>query len=118
MPLLEAGPPNRQLILRRLAAVRWVAVVDAALLVPLVIAAVRGAEGAVDVLGPLHGVGFLLLLFLVARGASEQLWGWWFPVLVTVTLGPPGSLIGDLRVRRDLRPEAGRERASAGWGAR
>jgi len=39
---------------------------------------------------------------LVVRGVTERFWGWWFPVLVVVTLGPPGSLIGDLRIRRDL----------------
>ena len=37
-----------------------------------------------------------------ARGAAEERWGWWFPALVVVTLGPPGSLIGDLRIRRGL----------------
>lgn len=82
--------------------VRIVAVLDALLLVPLVIAAISDADGLVSVLGPIHGVGFLILLFLVARGAGERLWGWWFPALVVVTLGPPGSLIGDLRIRRTL----------------
>ncbi|MCE3267572.1 MAG: hypothetical protein K0S15_2281, partial [Solirubrobacterales bacterium] len=27
---------------------------------------------------------------------------WWFPALVVVTLGPPGSLIGDWVLRRKL----------------
>jgi hypothetical protein len=35
-------------------------------------------------------------------GAGEGLWGWWFPAIVVVTLGPPGSLIGDVRIRRRL----------------
>ena len=60
------------------------------------------AEGVVDWLGPTHGVGYLLLLFLCARGAAERLWGWWFPAIVVVTLGPPGSLIGDVKIRRKL----------------
>ena len=34
-----------------------------------------------------------------------------FPALVVVTLGPPGSLIGDLRIRRALR--AAQQRAQA-----
>ncbi len=88
--------------LRQLTTVRRVALVDALLLVPLVVAAVTGAEGLVSVLGPIHGLGFLVLLFLCARGAGEGRWGWWFPALVVVTLGPPGSLIGDVRIRRGL----------------
>ncbi len=87
---------------RALARIRVLALLDAVLLVPLVVAGATGADGVVDVLGPLHGVGFLLLVLLCARGAGEGRWGWWFPALVVVTLGPPGSLIGDLRIRREL----------------
>ena len=90
-------------MLRALNRVRLVAVVDALLLVPLIVAAVSDAERVVDVLGPLHGVGFVLLVFMTVRGVGDRLWGWWFPVLVVVTLGPPGSLIGDVRIRRDAR---------------
>lgn len=89
-------------VLKQLGLVRIVAIADALLLVPLLVAAYRHAEGAVDILGPLHGVGFLCLVFLVVRGVSEGLWGWWFPAIVVATLGPPGSLIGDIRVRRSL----------------
>ena len=81
--------------------VRIVAVLDALLLVPLVIAAVQDSD-LTRILGPIHGVGFLLLLYLVVKGVGDGLWGWWFPALVVVTLGPPGSLIGDVRIRRDL----------------
>ena len=91
---------RRAEILRQLTVVRWVALADALLLVPLVAAALTDAESLVSILGPIHGVGFLALLGLCARGAGEGLWGWWFPALVVVTLGPPGSLIGDLRIRR------------------
>ena len=91
---------RRAEILRRLRVVRWVALADALLLVPLVVAALSNAEGLVSVLGPIHGLGFLALLGLCVRGAGDGLWGWWFPALVVVTLGPPGSLIGDLRIRR------------------
>ncbi len=87
---------------RRLNLIRAVAIVDALLLVPLVIAAIDDAEAVVNWLGPIHGVGYLILLFLCARGAGEGLWGWWFPAIVVVTLGPPGSLIGDVKIRRRL----------------
>ena len=93
---------NESTVRRRLDVIRIIAIVDALLLVPLVIAAIRDHESLVDWLGPLHGVGYLLLLFLCARGAGERLWGWWFPAIVVVTLGPPGSLIGDVKIRRDL----------------
>jgi hypothetical protein len=88
--------------IRRLNIIRAVAILDAVLLVPLVIAAITGAEGVVDWLGPTHGVGFLILLFLCAQGAGLGLWGWWFPAIVVVTFGPPGSLIGDVKIRRSL----------------
>ena len=90
--------------LRRLNVIRVVAVLDFMLLVPLVAAALSHAEDVVSILGPIHGFGFLLLLALCARGASEKRWGWWYPALVVVTLGPPGSLYGDLRIRRTLAP--------------
>jgi hypothetical protein len=93
---------NESTVRRRLDRIRIIAIVDAALLVLLVIAAVNENESVVDWLGPIHGVGYLLLLFLCARGAAERLWGWWFPAIVVVTLGPPGSLIGDVKIRRDL----------------
>ena len=93
-----------QATLRRLSVIRIVAILDFLLLVPLVVAALSHSEGVVSILGPIHGTGFLILLALCAHGASEQRWGWWFPALVLVTLGPPGSLIGDVRIRRRLRP--------------
>ncbi len=86
---------------RQLDLVRIVAIADALLLVPLVIAAVQDSD-LTRILGPIHGVGFLLLVFLTVRGVGERLWGWWFPALVVVTVGPPGSLIGDVRIRRHL----------------
>jgi Domain of unknown function (DUF3817) len=93
---------TESVVLRRLNFIRPIAIVDAALLVLLVIAALNDNEGVVDWLGPIHGVGYLLLLFLCARGAAERLWGCWFPAIVVVTLGPPGSLIGDVKIRREL----------------
>ena len=94
---------NESLVRRRLDLIRIVAIVDAFLLVPLVIAALNDAEGVVNWLGPIHGVGFLALVFMCLQGAGEGMWGWWFPAIVVVTLGPPGSLIGDVRIRRAAR---------------
>jgi len=97
---------QRDTTLRQLRLIRAVAILDFMLLVPLVIAALRHAEEVVDVLGPIHGVGFLILLFLCVRGVGQDRWGWWFPALVVVTLGPPGSLIGEHRIRSTLRSQA------------
>jgi hypothetical protein len=88
--------------LRLLNVIRIVALADFLLLIPLVVAAVTHAEGVVSILGPIHGTGFLILLGLCAWGAFEKRWGWWYPALVVVTLGPPGSLYGDLRIRRAM----------------
>ncbi len=79
-----------------------VALLDFLLLVPLVIAALDHAEGTVDVLGPLHGAGFVVLIGLVVRGSVKGLWGWWFPVIAVITGGPPGCLAGDVYIRRQL----------------
>lgn len=87
---------------RALRVVGVVALLDFLLLVPLVIAALDHAESTVDVLGPLHGAGFVILVALVVRGAVKGLWGWWFPVVAVVTGGPPGCLAGDLYIRRQL----------------
>ena len=89
---------------------RWVAIaatIDFLLLVPLVIASVSDAENVIHILGPIHGIGFLVQLFLTVRGAGERMWGWWFPVIVVLTGGPPGALIGHVVVSRQLneRPE-------------
>lgn len=84
---------------------RWVtiaAAIDFLLLVPLVIASIQDADDVIHILGPIHGIGFLIQLFLTVRGAGERFWGWWFPAIVVVTGGPPGALIGHLKVSRDL----------------
>lgn len=85
---------------------RWVAIVaivDFALLVPLLVASFSDADSAVSVLGPLHGLGFLLELYLIVRGAGERLWSWWFPAGVVLTGGPLGALIGHRVLSRRLR---------------
>jgi hypothetical protein len=90
---------------RLLDAVLVVGVLDFLLLLVLVyVAWVNRSDAAVSILGPIHGVGFLALLFLTFRGAVERFWGWWFPAIVLVTGGPVGSLIGELVLRRQIRP--------------
>jgi hypothetical protein len=74
------------------------------LLVLIYVAWIDRNEGAISVLGPIHGLGFLALLFLTFRGAVERYWGWWFPAIVLVTGGPIGTFVGDFVLRRRFRP--------------
>jgi len=89
---------------RQLNLILVIGLADFLLLLVLLWASFTEREEAVSVLGPVHGVGFLALLFLCARGAGERRWGWWFPAVVLVTGGPIGSLVGDVALRRKLPP--------------
>ena len=101
---MPGGSPRE---MRFLNIIAWVAVIDVLLLVPLIWASrwVTDRHELVAVLGPTHGFLFLVLVGLCAYGSLQRWWGWWFPILVVVTLGPLGSLIGDWIVRRQLKAE-------------
>jgi hypothetical protein len=88
---------------RRLRIVRIFALFDLVLLVILVSAAITGKHEIVQIVGPLHGVNFLLLLVIVGVAALDGLWGWWFPLVILCTAGPPGALLGEWNIRRLLR---------------
>ena len=90
---------------RALNVVLAVGITDALLLVVLLyVAFVDRSDAAVSVLGPIHGIGYLILLYLTVTGAAAKRWGWWFPALVLVTGGPVGSIVGDTILRRQLPP--------------
>jgi integral membrane protein len=104
---LDLGPANsetaeRARTLKRLNLIGAIAVADALLLAVLLWASFGDRESLVHVLGPIHGVGFVVLVALCFRGVIEERWDWWFPALVVVTGGPLGSLIGDYVLRRKL----------------
>lgn len=98
------GPEQRSDALRRINVIRLVAIADFVLLIPLLmnVVGIIHSDAMVSVIGPIHGVGFLVLLYLCVKGAGDRLWGWWFPIAVVVTLGPVGSLWGEWRIRREL----------------
>ena len=75
------------------------AAVDAVFLVALLVALAAGSSGAVGVLAPLYGFGLVYLLYLAAKGAMDGRWGWSYLVLVAVTLGPLGAILGARRMR-------------------
>jgi integral membrane protein len=90
---------------RALNLVLTIGIADALLLVVLLyVAFVDRNEDAVSILGPIHGIGFLILLYLTVYGAGAKRWGWWFPAIVLVTGGPVGSIVGDTVLRRRVPP--------------
>ena len=79
-----------------------VGIADAVLLLALLyVAIINRNEDAISILGPIHGVGFVALLYLTGMGARDGHWGWWYPGIVLVTGGPLGTLVGDFRLRRE-----------------
>ena len=105
----QGGQPreegNGRTELRFLNWIAIVALVDVVLLIPLVWASRWFADNhdVVSVLGPIHGFLFMALVGMVAWGSFQKWWGWWFPAIVVITLGPIGSLLGDWIVRRNLK---------------
>jgi len=95
-----------------------VGIADLILFVVLIwVAFIDRSDSAVSVIGPIHGVGFVLLLALTAKGAVDGRWGWWFPGVTLITTGPPGSIVGDLVLRKQLAErEAAAETADATLG--
>ena len=91
--------PDRTTTLKKLDRIRIVAAVDLLLLIVLLFFSFSGDEGGVSVLGPIHGVIFLGLLYLTAVGAGEKRWSWLFPVTTVV---PVFALLYDARLRREL----------------
>ena len=89
-----------QQVLRWLVIVRWVALADLLLLIVLLAASVADNEMMVRVFGLTHGLVFLALLAMVAIGALQKLWSWWFLIGTLVTTGPPGAFIGEFLIAR------------------
>lgn len=105
---LASEAPGGAREIRFLNIIATVAVIDFLLLIPLIWASsfVADKHGVVSILGPLHGTLFIVLIGLCAYGSMQKWWGWWFPIITVITLGPPGSLIGDFIVRRQIREGA------------
>lgn len=104
-------------VLRRLRIVRGIALLDLLLLVGLVASSLAGRREFVSLLGPLHGVNFLLLLAVAITAALDGLWGWWSPAAILLTAGPPGALVGEWVIARRIASE-GRDAGQRGAGGR
>jgi hypothetical protein len=90
---------------RRLRIVRLVALIDLVLLIALVVVALTGKREIVHILGPLHGINFLFLLVLTGTAALDGVWGWWFPLLILCTAGPPGAFLGEWILHRRMKEQ-------------
>ena len=91
--------PDRAATLKKLDLIRIVAAVDFVLLVILVFFSLSDNRGGVQILGPIHGLIFLWLLYLTAVGAGEKRWPWLFCV---TTIVPIFSLLYDVKLRREI----------------
>ncbi len=94
--------PTPARVRQRLRIVRWVALLDLVLLIALLASSLTGQREFVRVLGPLHGINFLLLLAVAVTAVLDRLWGWWFPLAILLTAGPLGALIGEKFIERRL----------------
>jgi hypothetical protein len=98
----EARAPTARARRAALNIILTVGIIDAVLLLVLLyVAFVDRNDGAVSVIGPIHGLGYVYLLYLTATGAMRGMWGWWFPGVVFITGGPLGTILGELRLRRE-----------------
>ncbi len=100
---------QQERVQKRLKIVQWAALVDLVLLVVLVASAITGQRDLVHVLGPIHGINFLLLIVIAGVAVLDGLWGWWFPLLIFFTAGPPGAFIGEWIVGKHLKEQANRQ---------
>ena len=91
--------PDRASSIRKLDVIRAIAAVDTVMLVVLLAFSFSGNRGGVHVLGPIHGLVVLLLLYLTGVGMAEKRWSWVFPL---TTLIPVLALIYDVRLRRGV----------------
>ena len=90
-------------VLRWLVIVRWISVADLVLLIVLLISSYLNNEELVRIFGFTHGMVFLGLITIVAIGAVQKLWSWWFLVATLITTGPPGALVGEIIIARKAR---------------
>ena len=91
--------PDRAETLKKLDLIRILAAIDLAMLIVLVAFLVAGSDAVSPILGPIHGVLVLGLLYLTAVGASEKRWP---SVFCVTTLIPIFALIYDVKLRREL----------------
>ncbi len=85
--------------LKKLDRIRILAAIDLLLLVVLLFFSFSNDESGVSILGPIHGVIFLILLFFTAVGAREKRWGWLFCV---TTIIPLFALLYEAKLRREI----------------
>src|SRR3954454_9315968 len=107
MPTGPNAPSSGNAALRiSLNVILGAALADALFLVALLVALAIGGRGAAGVPAALYAFGFIYLLYLAAKGAMDGRWGWSYLVLIALTLGPIGALVGERRLRARIPPAA------------
>lgn len=91
--------PDRAETLKKLDLVRVLAAVDLVMLIVLLFFSFSENDSGVSILGPIHGLMVLALLYVTGVGAYEKRWPWLFPV---TTLIPIFALFYDARLRREV----------------
>lgn len=98
------GMPDIAVTMKKLDQIRWLAIADLVLFLALMyVAVIDRNDGAVSVLGALHGLGVLAMMYIAAVGAGEDRWPWW---LVGAVIVPAAGILGEEKVRRDLAASA------------
>jgi hypothetical protein len=76
-------------------AVRLYSAVEVCIFASLLVVAIGGlGEGAEAILGWTHGIGWIILCLLVARGARRRIFPWPLLAATVSPLGPVGSTVG------------------------
>jgi hypothetical protein len=91
-------------------AVRLYSLVEVCIFTSLLVTAIGGlSEDAERILGWTHGVGWILLCLLVARGARRHIFPWPLLAATVSPLGPIGSTAGlEYLARRQPAADAAR----------
>ncbi len=100
-PTITPDATERQLRERVLKWILIVSWVDLILLLPLLYGLAAGDDSLKPIFGPIHGTFFLIDIGLIAYGAVNKWWGWWYPAVSFFTGGPPGAILGHGKARRE-----------------
>lgn len=98
-PVLD--PAERQLRDRVLKAILWISIADLVMFALLIYGLITNNESIKPIFGPLHGVGVIAEIGLVAWGSINGWWGWWYSIVTFFTTGPPGAILGHNKAKRE-----------------
>jgi integral membrane protein len=89
---------------RKARALQWVAILETAGYVLLLVFMVLGSRIGIRLVGTVHGMVFLAFAAMVIMIAQDMRWSWWYVAFVIVT-GPIGAVLVYERIRHDGVPD-------------